>query len=61
MEKNDQQHLLVNMDKKKIMEPARLTLVVDSKEVREYFLEEERYVFYEGYKKKLLRREQDRD
>jgi len=24
-EKNDQQYLLVNMDKKKIMEPARLT------------------------------------
>lgn len=95
LEKNDQQHLLVNMDKKKIMEPARLTwagdstitgmaathpqlgnpfqyvvfqllmdkwkgdrltLVVDSKEVREYLLKEEKYAFYEGYKKKLLRR-----
>ena len=44
------------MDKKKIMEPARLTLVVDSKEVREYLLKEERYAFYEGYRKKLLRR-----
>lgn len=89
LEKNDQQHLLVNMDKKKIMEPARLTwagdstitgmaathpqlanpfqyvvfqllmdewkgdritLVVDSKEVREYLLKEEKYAFYEGYK-----------
>ncbi|MDB6354407.1 hypothetical protein PH235_12630 [Trichococcus sp. K1Tr] len=30
MEKNDQQHFLVNMDKKKIKEPARLTWAGDS-------------------------------
>ncbi len=90
MEKSEQHHLLVNMDKKKIMEPARLTwagdstitgiaathpqlgnpfqyvvfqllmdewkgdritLVVDSKEVRDYLLKEEEYAFYAGYKK----------
>ena len=90
MEKSEQHQLLVNMDKKKIMEPARLTwagdstitgiaathpklgnpfqyvvfqllmdewkgdritLVVDSKEVRDYLLKEEEYAFYAGYKK----------
>lgn len=30
LEKNDQHHLMVNMDKKKIMEPTRLTWAGDS-------------------------------
>ncbi|MDK2780697.1 MAG: hypothetical protein PWP61_994 [Trichococcus sp.] len=95
MGNTEQQHLLVNLDKKKMMEPTPLTwagdstingiaaihpqlgnpfqyvlfqllmdewkgdriaLVIDSKDVRAYLLDEEKYTIHDGYKKKLLRR-----